>query len=222
MINSPHVLLVEDDLLVAKTVSVALGYKGIMVSVCGNCREALHWLEQHKVDLVLLDLNLPDGDGIDLCREIRQLNDCLPILLVTARIDEASAVAGFEHGADDYIRKPFGTQELLARMNRLLAMTASSGVYQRGITRVDMTRHEVTIAGVPLAMGKREFAILAQLMRRPGEVVRRDELLDDIDSDCALYERTIDSHVSHLRKKLKDARANVQIAAVYGIGYKLQ
>ena len=219
-----QVLLVEDDTLIAKSLQMSLPYKGFEVRVCPTFRQGLDAFHAGTFQMVLLDVNLPDGNGVDLCREIRKVNDTIPILMLTARVDEESAVRGIEGGADDYIRKPYGVQELVARMKRLLERKAKSSANLRfGMLQADLKKRMAWVGESPLNLGKKEFEILVLLIKKSGDVVTRNDILDTLGEASEIYDRTIDSHLSHIRKKLKDAGVkNIQIVPVYGVGYRLE
>lgn len=219
-----QILLVEDDKLIAKALTMSLRYKGFEVSSCETIREGMDTFLAKSFDLILLDVNLPDGNGMDLCREIRRKNETIPILMLTAKADEESAVSGLEGGADDYIRKPYGVAELAARMKRLLERRTKSPLPLRfGPLRVDVSKRAAWAGEAPLSLGKREFDILALLVKKSGEVVTRNDILNALGEEAELYDRTIDSHLSHIRRKLKDSgAAGVQIVPVYGVGYRLE
>lgn len=222
--NRPYqVLLVEDDPLIAKTLTMSLRYEGFELTVAATVRDAVGALAQRRFDMALFDVGLPDGSGIDLCRDLRAHDAGIPILMLSARTDEATAVAGIEGGADDYIRKPYGVKELTARMLRLLSRRQTKRqVATFGSIRIDVQRREVTAGDTVLQLGKKEFDILLLLVRAQGDAVTREQILDMFDDSSAIYDRTIDSHLSHLRKKLKDAGAAVRIAAIYGVGYRME
>jgi len=215
-----RVLLVEDDPLISKSLALSLPFLGFAVTVRETYREGLAAVQQ-LFDVVLLDVNLPDGDGFALCRAIRANDAKIPILMLTAKVDEDSAVAGIECGADDYIRKPYGIHELTARMRRLLEKSKRQFDTFRSIP-VDTTQYRAWAGEHELTLGKREFLILALLVQRSGEVITREEILSATDQDVDIYDRTIDSHLSHLRKKLKLSGASEKIIPVYGVGYRLQ
>lgn len=218
-----RVLLVEDDPLIARTLVMSLRYEGFDLTVAPSAADATRILAERTFDLVMFDVGLPDGNGIDLCRALRARDESLPVLMLSARTDEATVVAGIESGADDYIRKPYGLHELTARMTRLVercrrerALAAFGGI------RIDIQRRTVAAGGAPLQLGKKEFEILLLLVRATGDIVTREQILDRFEDGSEIYDRTIDSHLSHLRKKLKDAGAAVRIAAIYGVGYRLE
>jgi DNA-binding response OmpR family regulator len=223
--STPYqVLLVEDDELISKSLKMSLRYKGFEVTACASIQQGLKNFRSKTFDLALLDVNLPDGNGIDLCREIRKSDESLPILMLTAKVDEESAVSGIENGADDYIRKPYGVQELVARMMRLLERKIKSPLPLRfGPLRIDLKKRLAWAGETLLTLGKREFEILTLLIKKSGDVVSRDDILNILGEGSGIYDRTIDSHLSHIRRKLKDADVTgVQIAPVYGVGYRLE
>ncbi|HJV60102.1 MAG TPA: response regulator transcription factor [Albitalea sp.] len=218
------VLLVEDDPMIARTLALSLRYQGFELTVAGSLREATQCLASRRFGLLMLDLGLPDGNGLSLCRQVREHDADMPILVLTARTDESSAVASIEGGADDYVRKPYGLQELAARMRRLIERSAVAPRARAafGTVAMDLQRHAVAVDGRALRLGKREFDILRLLLQAAGDVVTREQMLDALHCDGAIYDRTIDSHLSHLRRKLKEAGADVRICAIYGVGYRLE
>ncbi|HEX7648765.1 MAG TPA: response regulator transcription factor [Noviherbaspirillum sp.] len=222
--NAPHqVLLVEDDPIIARTLSMSLRYEGFELTVAPTAAEATRLLADRRFDLAMFDVGLPDGNGIDLCRELRQRDAAVPILMLSARTDEPTAVAGIDSGADDYIRKPYGLQELTARMRRLLARQRSGrDIASFGGISIDAQKRSVAVGETPVQLGRKEFDILLLLVRAAGDAVTREQILDRVDDGSTIYDRTIDSHLSHLRRKLKDAGATLRIAAIYGVGYRLE
>ncbi len=219
-----RLLLVEDDQLIARTLRMGLHYRGFEVTPCETAEAGRREFARQAFDIAILDVNLPDTDGYSLCRELRTRQPDLPILMLTARVDEDSAVKGIEFGADDYVRKPFGLEELTARLNRLLTRRppVDSAMSFHSL-RLNPKQRQVWVGDQVVSLFKREFDILALLIRKPGEVVSREEILRTLDPDNELYDRTVDSHLSHLRRKLKDAGlTDVQITPVYGVGYRLE
>jgi DNA-binding response OmpR family regulator len=193
---------------------------GYGVTLAGDAGSAL----AERADppaLILLDLGLPDLDGVDLCRRLRGRSD-VPIIVVTARGDEGARVTGLRAGADDYVVKPFGIAELLARMEAVLRRTgtvAPTTAVDVGDTHVDLARREVTVGGQEILLTRKEFDLLAALARRRGEVVARDELLAVVwDTAWVGSSRTLDVHVATLRAKL---RRPAVIETVRGVGYRL-
>jgi DNA-binding response OmpR family regulator len=218
-----QVLLVEDDPVIAKTLGMSLRYQGFELTVASSVQEALKQVTARSFSLIMLDVGLPDGSGIDLCRTLRQRDENIPILMLTARSDEHSAIAGIDSGADDYIRKPYSLGELTARLNRLLTRVYKPrDVLAFGGLSMDLQRRVASIDGTPLQLGKREFDILAALVKAQGDAITREQLLAALGHDDGVYDRTIDSHLSHIRSKLKKSAAPIRITAVYGIGYRLE
>ena len=216
-----RILLVEDDPLISKSLSLSLPFAGFSVAVCESFQSGLAAAQQQVFDLILLDINLPDGDGFSLCRAIRARDAAVPILMLTAKADEQSAVTGIECGADDYIRKPYGIHELTARMRRLLDKREHRPC-TFGSLRVDTQKYMAWCCDCELNLGKREFLILSLLIQNNGAIITRDQILAATDQNAEIYDRTIDSHLSHLRKKLKQAGATEKITPVYGVGYRLE
>jgi DNA-binding response OmpR family regulator len=222
--DAPHqVLLVEDDPMIAKTLAMSLRYQGFELSIATTLQQAQSVLAGRGFDLLMLDVGLPDGSGADFCRQVRERDADVPILMLTARTEEATAVASIDGGADDYVRKPYGLLELSARMKRLVQRRAKDrSPLAFGPVAIDMKRRMVMVDGRDLHLGKREFDILHLLVREGGGAVTREQILAMLDCDREIYDRTIDSHLSHLRRKLKDAGAAVRITAIYGVGYRLE
>jgi DNA-binding response OmpR family regulator len=215
-----RVLLVEDDLRVAAALESALRRRGYLTSRASTAAEAL---AAPPVDLVLLDLGLPDRDGIEVCRELRRRGD-VAIIAVTARSDERDRVAGLRTGADDYVVKPFGLAELHARIEAVMRR-ASRAVADRAPVRIgalviDLDAHRVTLAGAEVALTRKEFDLLLALARRPGIVVSREQLLADVwKTTWTGNLHTVEVHLASLRAKLGDATL---IQTVRGVGYRLR
>jgi DNA-binding response OmpR family regulator len=218
------VLLVEDDPQISKSLSMSLSFSGFQVESADTLAKAWEQFLKNPFDVLLLDVNLPDGNGIDLCKRIRDSGNEIPILFLSARTDEETVVKGMNLGGDDYIRKPFGTEELKVRIQRLLQRIGSTKDFiEAGPLKMDAERRSATVSGKNLQLGKREFDILSILARKSGDTISRDNILLLLNEDPEVYDRTIDSHMSHLRRKLRDAAGeSLQILAVYGVGYKLQ
>ena len=187
---------------------------------------ALTALHEKPFDLVLLDLNLPDIDGLAICRELRSSEDTrrIPIIMLTARVEERDKLLGFDIGADDYITKPFSMKELQARVAAQLRRAASyetseDEVYEEEGLRVDRARYEVRRSGQPVHLTKKEFDLLWLLVRNRGRVVTRDTILARLwDYDADVETRTVDVHIRSLRKKLGEDR----IETVVGLGYRFR
>ncbi len=218
-----RILLVEDDDRVADALGTALRRQGYEVVRTATAREAL---AAPTVDLVLLDLGLPDVDGIEVCRALRRRGE-VAIIAVTARAEERDRVCGLRAGADDYVVKPFGMAELRARidavMRRARPQAPASGEVlevEAGALRIDLARRQVTVAGQPVALTRKEFDLLALLAREPGTVVPRERILAEVwHTTWRGMGRTLDVHVATLRAKLGDASA---VETVRCVGYRLQ
>lgn len=222
------ILLVEDEPSIVEPLVEALEGEGFAVETAGGVREAIAAATRANPDLVLLDLMLPDGSGFDVCRELRR-NSQVPIIMLTARGDEADRVVGLEIGADDYVTKPFSARELLARVRAVLrradgtgAADATRGPIEIGELRLDPARREVTLEGTPLELSRKEFELLQLLMAEAGSVVTRERLIDEVwDVNWFGSTKTLDVHVSGLRKKLGDDPARPRyLKTVRGVGFR--
>jgi DNA-binding response OmpR family regulator len=214
-----RVLLVEDDIRVAGAVQAALRRRGFdTLHVC----TAAEALAVAPVDLVLLDLGLPDRDGLEVCRELRRRGD-MAIIVLTARGEERDRVCGLRTGADDYVVKPFGMAELLARIDAVMRRTgrvaAAHGVLVVGPVVIDLDQHQVAVAGQDIALTRKEYDILVALARRNGGVTTRDQLLAEVwQTTWSGNSHTVEVHVAALRSKLGDPRL---VRTVRGVGYRL-
>jgi DNA-binding response OmpR family regulator len=220
MLEAMRVLLVEDDLRVAAALETALRRRGYEVIRAGTAAQAL---AAAPADLVLLDLCLPDRDGIEVCRELRRRGDPA-IIAVTARGEERDRVAGLRSGADDYVVKPFGMAELQARidavMRRSARSTARAPRISVGSLTIDLDEHRVTVAGREISLTRKEYDLLAALIRRPGATVTREHLLAEVWHTTWLGSpHTVEVHVASLRAKLGDPGI---VQTVRGVGYRLR
>ena len=223
------ILVVDDEPKLVKVVRDYLEHDGYRVVSAGDGREALARYREARPDLVVLDLMLPELDGLEVCRRLRRDSN-VPIIMLTARAEEVDELVGLELGADDYVTKPFSPRALLARVRSVLrrANPTDDGeeAFSMGALRVDQARHEATWEEAPLSLTPTEFRLLSALARRPGRVFDRLMLLERIQGEAyAGYERTVDAHVKNLRKKLArvggDPAAS-SIATVPGVGYKME
>ncbi|MCE0766545.1 response regulator transcription factor [Pseudonocardia kujensis] len=214
-------LLVEDDEVLGGAVAKALGNAGFRVRHVTRGADALAAVRESEPDVVLLDMGLPDRDGIGVCRGIREVSR-VPILAVTGRGAVEARVSGLRNGADDYIVKPFLVEELLARIDAVLRRTRGLGVAPTvvaGDVEIDLARRAVTVAGAEVGLARKEFDLLAALARREGAVVARDELLDEVwGTTDSSARRTLEAHVALVRSKL--GRPEVIVTA-RGVGYRL-
>lgn len=219
-----RLLLVEDEWRLAEAISEALGRAGFVIDALDTVRAAEMALITVPFDMLILDLGLPDGDGLDLLADLRRRQSGLPVLILTARDGVQARVSGLDAGADDYLVKPFATAELLARIKALLRRpgAALGLVLTAGNLSFDSNAREAAVAGRHLDLSRQELAVLEQLMRRLGRVVPRavlEEKLYGYDSEPA--SNPVPVHVHHLRRQLQSAHASVRIHTVRGIGYLL-
>ncbi len=227
-----RVLVVEDSVDIGNLLRMHLADIGCRVEVVETGEEALDRTRRGGYDLVILDLMLPGMDGVEVCRALRTHPGYVPILMLTARSSELDRVLGLEMGADDYVAKPFGVRELLARVNAIFRRVdalerAAAGepgaVLAHGRLRLDPARREVWLDGAPVALTAREFDLLAHFMRHPGRVYSRSQLLDQVwGYQHEAYEHTVNSHINRLRAKIEPDPAHpVHVVTVWGVGYKL-
>ncbi|PTL59735.1 response regulator transcription factor [Paraconexibacter algicola] len=215
------ILVVEDDARIGALVRAYLERDGFATVWARSGDQARAELPRHRFDLALLDLGLPDVDGLVLCRE---LADRLPVIVVSARDEESDRVAGLELGADDYVTKPFSPRELTARVRAVLrrgerAVPTGHGTLDLGVLRIDVDAHEARVDDHPIALTAREFELLTYLARQRGRVVGRDELLEAVWGYRSPGQtRTVDVHVAQLRARLGVPDL---IRTVRGVGYKL-
>jgi two-component system response regulator RegX3 len=221
-----RILVVEDEQSIAEPLAAALLREGFAPVVAATAADGLEGFRSHRPDLVLLDVMLPDGDGRDLLRQIRA-ESRTPVVMVTARGEETDKVVGLELGADDYVVKPFGSAELLARIRAVLRRSAAPGgdapaLLQVGDLEMNLHTHSVTHDGRVLGLTLKEFALLRMLMEAAGRVVRRTDLIDEVwDPNWYGSTKTLDVHVSSLRKKLGDDPASPRyIHTVRGVGFR--
>ncbi|RKT79971.1 DNA-binding response OmpR family regulator [Terracoccus luteus] len=215
------VLVVEDEPAIADVLRLNLRAAGYGVEVVGDGAVALDRVRRLRPSAVVLDIGLPTIDGIEVCRRLRAENDWTPVLFVTARDDEVDRILGLELGADDYVTKPFSPRELVARIGGVLrrsrGTTDHDDVLRSGTLTVDPTSHTVTVDGEPVALTATEFDLLSHLMRRPGVVFTREQLLSDVWGYAATAgARTVDVHVAQVRAKLGGASP---IRTVRSVGY---
>jgi len=213
-----RVLVVEDDTRVAAALAAALHRHGFEVLRAGSMAEAL---AAPTVDLILLDLGLPDGDGVDLCRRLRRDGADVAIIAVTARGEERDRIAGLRSGADDYLVKPYSMAELMARVEAVMrrARPRPKPVVEIGDLRIDLAAHAVTRGAGPVVLTRKEFDLLACLAHEPGVVVPRDRLLIEVwGTTWPAAGRTLDVHMATLRAKLGEPAV---VETVRGVGYRL-
>ncbi len=219
------ILVVDDEPKIVKQARDYLERSGFRVVTAADGQTALAVARDQRPDLIVLDLNLPGMDGLDVCRALRRGSD-VPIIMLTARVAETDRLIGLELGADDYITKPFSPRELVARVRAVLRRVRG-GVHQPGLIRagdleIDLLGHRVTRDGEPVGLTRTEFNLLAVLAQHPGQTFTRAQLLDRLHGVAwEGFDRSIDAHVKNLRRKLEADPAEPRyVLTVYGIGYK--
>jgi two-component system response regulator RegX3 len=222
-----RVLLVEDEESITTPLKAALAREGFDASVARTAADALEQARANEPDVVLLDVMLPDGSGFDVCRELRRTSQ-VPIIMVTARGEEADRVVGLELGADDYVTKPFSAREVAARIRAVLrraeqARPPETEALAIGELRIDAAGRTATLAGEPVELSRKEFDVLHLLASEAGRVVTRERLLEEVwDTTWFGSTKTLDVHVSGLRRKLGDDPAAPRyLHTVRGVGYRL-
>jgi DNA-binding response OmpR family regulator len=219
------ILVVEDESRIANIARDYLERAGFRVSIASNGTDALAFFRSRRPDLVVLDLGLPRIDGLEVTRSIRKHSN-VPIIMLTARVEETDRITGLELGADDYITKPFSPRELVARVRavfrRIDPAPEPTAIIRAGEVQLDRTRMQVNVQDRSLELTPSEFELLATLARQPGRVFTRAQLLDAIRGlEADSYDRAVDTHIKNLRRKLEiDPRNPRYILTVYGIGYK--
>jgi DNA-binding response OmpR family regulator len=221
---TPTILVVEDESSIASFVSLYLKNAGYAVRTASTGADALTLAAAHEPALIVLDLMLPDIDGLEVCKRVRQTSD-VPILMLTARDEDVDKIIGLEVGADDYLTKPFNPRELVARIKSILRRSAperrelQTEVIQHGDLRVDAGRREARVGDTEIQLAPKEFDLLWELLDHRGLVLTRDQLLERVwGYTFAGDTRTVDVHVRQLRRKLGDASP---IVTVWGVGYKV-
>lgn len=221
--STAHVLVVEDDPRIAQLLLDYLRSEALQASTVADGALAVAEIRKHRPALVILDVMLPGMDGVSVCRAVRQFSD-VPIMMVTARVDEIDRLLGLQTGADDYVCKPFSPREVMARVHALLrrAQGRMMSAPVPPVWRIDENAMRIYWRGQALPLTPVEFRMLSLLMARPGRVYSREQLLAHAHGDLRdVSDRTIDTHVKNLRKKIQqlDAQADV-LTSVYGVGYR--
>jgi two-component system response regulator RegX3 len=224
-----RILIVEDETSFSEALEFLLGKEGFTVVTATTGTEALRKFEQGGIDLILLDLMIPEVSGTEVCRQIRAKSK-VPIIMLTAKDSEVDKVVGLEIGADDYVTKPYSARELVARINAVLrrnhseAGASDQGVLVTGSIRMDIDRHQVSVNGIPVSLPLKEFELLEFLMRNAGRVLTRIQLIDRVwGSDYVGDTKTLDVHIKRLRAKIESDPANPKIIqTVRGLGYKME
>lgn len=217
------ILVADDDLFIRELIAIYLKKEGYTVFEANDGVEATNILSQRTIHLCIIDVMMPNKNGWELCKEIRELYD-LPILMVTAKGESEDKVKGFQQGTDDYIVKPFDTHELIMRVKALLRRYKinTTNKVTIGNVVIDANRMEVTINHEPIIFPLKEFQLLFKLASYPGQVFSRDQLIEEIwGSDFEGFDRTVDSHIKKIRKKLNQQMA-FDILTIRGLGYRLE
>ena len=223
-----RVLVVEDEESYSDALAYMLRKEGFEVAIANNGNDALTEFDRAGADIVLLDLMLPGLPGTEVCRQIRQTSN-VPVIMVSAKDDEVDKVVGLELGADDYVTKPYSTRELLARIRAVLRRRTEIDDYDEAIleggrVRMDIDRHTVEVDGTPVPMPLKEFELLELLMRNPGRVLTRGQLIDRVwGSDYFGDTKTLDVHIKRIRSKIESQPSEpVQLVTVRGLGYRFE
>jgi DNA-binding response OmpR family regulator len=226
--NAKTILVVDDEFKIAQVISSYLEKAGYQVCTAANGRQALDLFEQFNPALVILDLMLPDTSGEEVCRNLRKRSR-VPIIMVTAKIEEQDILNGLDIGADDYVTKPFSPRQLVARVAALLRRSEADPLplanvmsFLDGDLTIDFRSHEVKKAGISVNLTPNEFKLLSTMLKYPRKVFTRDELINlSIGQDYVGYDRIIDTHIKNLRQKIEtDSRNPRYIITVHGIGYR--
>lgn len=224
------ILVVDDDPHIREVICFALEKANMKVSLANDGKQALESFIKSPVDFIVLDINMPEMDGLECCREIRKISE-VPILFLSSRDDEIDRILGLEIGGDDYVTKPFSPRELVARVNVILKRTLSNGTNNtndndikltQGRLQLDTEQHAIWWDEKEVSLTATEFAMLAQLLKQPKRVFSRDVIMDGAyQYNIHVSDRTIDSHIRHIRQKFADVGCESIIETQHGVGYKL-
>ena len=223
---SAHILIVDDDPNIREVIGFAVEKAGFVTVYAEDGLAALTAAYTARPDLMVLDIGLPEMDGLEVCRELRKTSD-LPILFLTARDDEIDRIVGLEIGGDDYVTKPFSPRELVARIKAILKRTQSVAepsipAYARGDLRIDTDRHLCVFAGEEIGLTASEFSLLEALMAKPDRVLSKQSLVDAVyGNNIHVSDRTIDSHIRNIRGKLAHVGCSDSIVTVHGVGLRM-
>lgn len=218
------ILVVDDDPQIRTVLGIALERAGFSVVSASDGQSGLRDARREAPALIVLDIGLPELDGLEVCRRVRAFSQ-VPILFLTARDDEVDRIVGLELGADDYLAKPFSPRELVARIRAILRRTAPGAEAARplahGVIAYDPARRLCTVSGTAVALTATEQALLARLMRHPDHVAPRPQLVEEVWNGLAVADRTLDSHLRNLRRKLAEAGCPDAIVTLHGIGIRM-
>jgi DNA-binding response OmpR family regulator len=221
-VSKADIYIVEDDATIARFVELELSHAGYEVKKAADGKTAIEALDAYEPDLLILDLMLPEVDGLEVARKVREDGATYPILMLTARAETQDVVSGFDAGADDYLRKPFEIPELLSRVGALLKRTEADrkgGTYEASGVSIDPDSRRATVDGKPIELTAKEFDLLAYLVTNAGRVIARDEILEAVwGGQHSTDSNVIEVFVCHLRNKIGD-RDNTIIQTIRGVGY---
>lgn len=223
---SGHILIVDDDPNIREVIGFAVEKSGFTAAFAEHGLAALEFARTGNPDLIVLDIGLPEMDGLEVCRELRKTSD-LPILFLTARDEEIDRIVGLEIGGDDYVTKPFSPRELIARIKVILRRTQASAVpsgpsFSHGDLRIDLDQHRCLVAGQEVTLTSSEFSLLEALISKPVNVISRQRLVDAVyGHNIHVSDRTIDSHIRNIRGKLARAGCEDSIVTVHGVGLRM-
>ena len=220
-----QILVADDDAHIRDVLRIALAQAGFEVTEVADGKEALREATRSEPDLIVLDIGMPEMDGLEVCRELRKTSQ-IPILFLTAQGDEIDRVVGLELGADDYVSKPFSPREVIARIRAILkragAEEAPASVLQRGTLRIDPERHLCEVGEKKVTLTAREMELVIQLMKRPNHVMARPQLVDAIyGTNIHVSDRTMDSHLRNVRAKFSAVGCKDAIETVHGVGVRM-
>jgi two-component system, OmpR family, alkaline phosphatase synthesis response regulator PhoP len=230
-VDRKRILLVDDEPQIIEVLQAYLEREGLVVASAGGVSAALEAIVQFRPDMLVLDITLPDGSGLDVLRSAPVSEKHLPSIMLTARAEESDRVVGLELGADDYVTKPFSPREVVARVRALFRRIEEHATVEAnrmkktviGELEIDHDFHEVQVGDRAANLTATEFRILALLAENPGEVFTRSHLLDRLHDGGEIFERTLDRHINNLRRKIEPDPANPQyLLTVYGVGYKMR
>lgn len=223
--STPHILIVEDEVKIADVIRDYLNRYGYKTSWLNQGTGVAGFVKDKKPDLVLLDIMLPGMDGIEVCKDVRSFSQ-VPVIMITARVEEVDRLIGFELGADDYISKPFSPRELVARVKAVLKRSSAypeDKEIVHGPIRINDNTRQVSVNGEGIKLTPNEYGLLMVMVKHPGHVFSRTDLLNQVQGyKYEGYDRTVDSHVKNLRKKIAQVLPDLDvISSVYGVGYRL-
>jgi len=218
--------LIEDDPILAKTLVINLELEKHRVLTSSSLQDAIAQYSKNQFDAVILDLGLPDGSGFDFLQLVRKENKTLPILILSAQSDEDSVVKGLVSGANDFVKKPYSFKELNARLNLIahkVKAAINEKIFEYKNLKIDKDKRAVFFLEKEIELNRREFDILAYFVQNSERIITREMLLQHLDKDLEIFDRTIDSHISHIRKTFKkNDISDLVISSVYGLGYRFE